>query len=325
MKNFIFKINFKYFRRRRKQQKALAETKTYASRYLDTSGASSRAQLVTPLPPPNTNHGSISQSIHYPLTTTTFAQNMERYHRESRSDCDLHNNINYEHHTSVPYRNRSAMGYDVHRPYGTIDYSSRNYNHDRRRSLPKSFSDCDLCKRQVVGDEYQHYNEQDDNWHLENSMERRGEPRAYREKIKERFRERFSVRKIPDTDILPPPSTTVEYSTVLPRHQRCGSESNGQIHHLPFEYVPNENPKNVRTVEYKRNSSEERVAVGNNQARTTNDENGAANFTVKFYERDDDDSENRLDRCLHEAREVQEMSMRMSEQQHHFNRYQYRH
>jgi hypothetical protein len=311
----------------------LAEAKTYSSRYLDTSGTSSRAQLVTPLPPPNGSglgmathrHGSASQSLHYPLTTSSFAQNMERYHRESRSDFDLHHNIDYDHHTSMPYRNRSAMAYDGHRPYGTVDYPSRNYNANGRRSLPKSFSDCDLCKRQVVGEEYQqYYDEQDDNWRLENSMERRAEPQAYREKIKERIRERLTVRKIPDADILPPATaTTVEYSTVLPRHQRVGSD--GQAQHLPFEYTPNENPKNVRSVEYKRNSSEERVAVGNNQARSINDDNGATNFTVKFYDRDDEDSENRLDRCLHEAREVQEMSMRMSEQQQqqHFNRHQY--
>ncbi|CAF1351444.1 unnamed protein product [Adineta steineri] len=326
------------FQRRRKQQKALGTigAKNLTSRYLDTSGTSSRAQLVTPLPPPPPNnpglnsyrHTSVSQSTHYPITNTSFAQNMERYHRESRSDYDLHHNsmngIDYDYHTSVPYRSHTSMSNVIRRPYGTIDY---NMNHPpRRRSLPKSFSDCDLCKRQVLSEEYQDYYNNDDNWHLENTLERCTEPKAYREKIKERFRERLTVRKIPHTDILPP-STTVEYSTVLPRNQRIGSETNRQNHHLPFEYIPNENSKNVRTVEYKRNSNEEHVAIGNNQQRTINDgDNGTSNFTVKFYEQDDDEINNRLDRCLHEAREIQEMSMRMSEQQHSsFNSHQYHH
>ena len=46
---------------------------------------------------------------------------------------------------------------------------------------------------------------------------------------------------------------------------------------------------------------------------------------LQFYEHnDEDDTINRLDRRLHEPREVQEMSMRMSEQQH-FNGHQYHH
>ena len=55
------------------------------------------------------------------------------------------------------------------------------------------------------------------------------------------------------------------------------------------------------------------MSVGNCQQRGINDESMTSNFTVKFYEHDDEDD---FDRCLHEAREVQEMSMRMSEQQH---------
>jgi hypothetical protein len=313
-----------------------------SSRYLDANGTSSRAQLVTPLPNPNGNgthssrrRGSVSQSLHHPLSNSSFAQNMERYHRSSQSDYDLHHNsmgdINYGHHASIPSRSRPTTSNGNYRGYGTLDYSSYNYDGNRRRSLPKSFSDCDLCKRRVIDEEYQqHYNEQDDNWRLENSLDRRvtpSEPRAYREKIKERFRDRLSVRQIPDTDILPPSTTTVEYSTVLPRHQRNGSESNrsnGSIHHLPFEYIPNENPNNIRTNEHKRNLSQERMATGNHQAHTTNDENGTKNVTVKFYQHDDDDeTKNRMDRSLHEAREVQEMSMRMNEQ--HFNRHQYHH
>ncbi|CAF0897213.1 unnamed protein product [Rotaria sp. Silwood1] len=347
---FIIIVLGLLFHRRRKQQKTLHNitSKNLSSRYLETSGTSSRAQLVTPLPPPIINDpgidtrccASTTQTIHYPLSTSSFAKNMERYHRESRSDFDLHqssmNGVDYGCHASIPSRNRVTMTNGIHRPYGTIDYSSINNNVHRRRSLPKSFSDCNLCKQQVYSEEYQHYyDEEGDNWHMENSKEQQIEPRNYREKIKERFRERLTVRKIPDSDILPPPITTVEYSTILPRHQRIGSQSNrtnGQVHHLPFQYIPNENSKNIRTVEYKRNSSQERVAVGSNQQHSINDENGTTNFTVKFYERDDDDdaAENQLDRCLHEAREVQEMSMRMSEQQQqqqqqqqHFNRYQY--
>ncbi|CAF1125020.1 unnamed protein product [Adineta ricciae] len=323
------------FQRRRKQRKALdsLNSKTTTSRYLDTSGTSSRAQLVTPLPPPSGTgmstyrRSTLTRSTNHPIYNSSFAQNMERYHRESRSDFDLHHNsiygTDYSHHSSMPYRSRTPLANQSYRPYGTIDYSGRNYNANqhRRRSLPKSFSDCDLCKRHVFTQEYQHYYDEDDNWRLENSVERRAEPRPYREKLKERFRERLTVRHVPDSDALP--SSSVEYSTILPRHQRISSESARGVQHLPFEYIPNDNSKNVRTVEYKRNSNQEHVAIGNNQHRGLNDESGTSNFTVKFYERDDDDDElnTRLDRCLHETREVQEMSMRMSEQQS-FNRHQ---
>src|SRR5262249_36859305 len=159
------------------------------------------------------------------------------------SDFDLHQNndggIDIRHHASIPYRIRPTISNDNLRGYGTIDYSSYNYDGNRqRRSLPKSFSDCDLCKQRVLNEEYQQYcNEQDDNWHLENSMERKGEPRAYRDKIKDRFRERVVPRQIPDTEVLPSSTSAVEYSTVLPRHQRIASESNrsnAPVHHLPF-------------------------------------------------------------------------------------------
>jgi hypothetical protein len=334
-------ISFLCFRRRRKQQKLVQEIgKTnVSSRYLDASGTSSRAQLVTPLPPPNGNgvihdtHSSrpranISQSTHYPLSSSSFAQNAERYHRDSRSDFDVHHNssggIDYRHHASIPYRVRPTTSNGNFRGYSTIDHTS--YNPDasyRRRAIPKSFSDCDLCKRRVIDEEHkQYYNEHDDNWQLGNTIERRAEPRAYRDKIKERVRERLTVRQIPDTDVLP--TSTVEYSTVLPRHQRIASESNrsdGPVHHLPFEYIPNENPNHIRTVEFKRNPSQERLSMGNNQQHLSTDENGS---TKKFYERNDDDTINRLDRRLHEPREIQEMSMRMNEQQN-MNRQQYYH
>lgn len=293
---------------------ASATTKDYSARYLDTSGASSRTQIVTP--PTNTGpivntyrRATSSQNI----SNSQFAQNMDRYHRESSSEYDLH-------HGSVPYRTRTVMTNISYRPYGTMDYSSSN--HHRRRSLPRSFSDCDLCKGQAFNEECQQYYDENDNWHFENTLERRGQPKSYRERIKERFRERVAVRRVPDTDVLPPPTTTVEYTTVLPRRQRRPSEPSRVVQHLPFEYIPNDN---VRTVEYKRNSSQERVSVGNNQTRGLSEDNGATNYTVKFYERDhdeDNDIDNRLDRCLHEAREVQEMSVRMSEQ-HHFNRQQH--
>ena len=261
------------------------------------------------------------------MPTSSFAQNTERYYRESQSDFDLHHNslngIDYRHHASIPYRVRPTTSTGNYRGYDTVDYGSYNYDGNRRRSLPKSFSDCDLCKRRVINEEYQqYYNEQDDSCHLE----RRGETRSPRDKIKERFRERLTVRQNTDNDVLPSSATTtVEYSTVLPRQQRITSESNAPVHHLPFEYIPNENPNNIRTVEFKRNLSQERLPIGNNQQQCiTSDENGTTNFTVKFYERDDDDnnnnSTNRFDRCLHDAREVH----RMNEQQN-FNRHQYYH
>ncbi|CAF2789708.1 unnamed protein product [Rotaria sp. Silwood2] len=335
------------FRRRRKQQKVLEDiTNTnVSSRYLDASGASSRVQLVPSLSSQNGNStvhdtypsprcASISQSAHRSLSSSPFAQNMERYYRDSRSDFDLYHNsldgIDYRYHAPIPYRARSATSNGNYRGYGTIDHCSFNYDLNRhRRSLPKSFSDCNLCKRRVVNEEYQQYfNEQDDNWHLENSLEKRTEPRTYRDKIKERFRERSATRQNPDNDIPPSPSTTVEYSTILPRHQRIASESNcsnGPVRHLPFEYIPNETPSNIRNMEFKRNLSQDRLATGNNQQHVTNDESGTNNFTMKFYDRDDDDdTRNDLDRYLHERREVQQMSMKMNGQQN-LNRPQYYH
>jgi hypothetical protein len=145
-------------------------------------------------------------------------------------------------------------------------------------------------------------------------------PQVYREKIHERYREHRTVRPMVDCNGVSSSNTTADYSTVMPRHHRTIDASsrslNEPVHHLPFEYVPNENVANARTVEYQRNRNEERVAVGRTQPATTHDEFGTTNFTVKFYEHDDErnDLEHRLDRCLHEAREVQEMSMRMSEQ-----------
>ena len=238
---------------------------------------------------------------------------MERYHRESRSDFDLHQSAM----SGIDYHHRAA---NLNRAYGTMDYGARSssMDHHRRRSLPKSFSDCDLCRRRVQTEDYRDYyhEDQDDNWRLENSVDRRaaaasgGEARAYREKIKERFRERLSMRQ--------EANGTVEYSTVLPRHQRLTSASAGGVQHLPFEYIPPEKASNVRTVEYKCNANEERFAVGQ---QSSADESGTSNFTVKFYQHDDDnDEQEELERCLHEAREVQELSMRMTEQQH-FNRH----
>ena len=315
---------------------------------------SSRAQLVTPLPVPLSGGGgmitrsshrltSASQTIHYPLPSPSFARNMERYHRESRSDFDLHHSamsgVDYRPVPSLPYYSRSTFANGVNRAYGTMDCVSRSDMSDRRRSLPKSFSDCDICKRRVYAEEYQNYQEEEsDNWRLENSMGRRAASpvdfsRPYRERVKERFRERLIVRKVPDSDPLVASSGTVEYSTVMPRNQRISSESNrsniGPVHHLPFEYTPNDTTHQARSTEHKRYSSEERLSFANQQQQTTGDERGSANFTVKFYERDDDeeedDLEKRLDRCLHEAREVQEMSMRMSEQQQYLGRNQYHH
>ncbi len=332
-----------YFRRRRKQRKLLgAIGKTsLSSRYLDASGASSRAQLVTPLPPPppSTTTGTlrptnISQNVHYPLSNPSFAQNMERYYRESRSEFDLHHNniggIDYRHHASIPYRIRPTISNDNYRGYGTIDYSSNSYDGNRqRRSLPKSFSDCDLCKRRIINEEYQQYfNEQDDNWRLENTIDRRAEPRTYRDKIKERVRDRVTTRQIPDSEILPSSTPTVEYSTVLPRHQRIVSESNhstGPARHLPVEYISNENPNHIRTNEFKRNASQERLGISTNPKNIVNAESNTSNLPGKYYDRDDDDdTKTHFNRHLHDTREIQEMSMRMNDQQN-FNRHQYYH
>ncbi|CAF0844491.1 unnamed protein product [Adineta steineri] len=327
--------------RRRKQQKLSGTIgqPNISPRYLDTSGASSRVQLVTPLPPPNSNkiihdsylsrrRPSLSPSTHHSQPPSSFAQNTERYHRESRSDHDLHNDnidrIDYRHHASIPYRIRPTTINDNYRGYGTMDHapykSERNYH---RRSIPKSFSDCDLCKRRVINEEYQQYlNEYDDNWRLKNTVERKVEPRPYRDKIKERVRERLTVRQISDGDVLPS-TTTVEYSTILPRHQRITSESNrsnGPVHHLPFEYIPND----IRTPEFKRNTSQERLATENNHPRMFNNESGTTIFTTKFYENDDNDTIHRINKRLREPREIQEMSLRMNEQQN-MNKNQYYH
>ncbi|CAF3366042.1 unnamed protein product [Rotaria sp. Silwood1] len=336
------------FRRRRKQQKVIEDiaNTNISSRYLDASGTSSRVQLVPSLSPtngsgiihdscPSPRRASTSQSTHRSLSSSPFAQNMERYYRDSRSDFDLHHysldGLDYRDHASIPYRTRSTTLNGNYRGYGTIDQSSFNYDTNRhRRSLPKSFSDCNLCKRRVINEEYQQYfNEQDDNWHLENTLEQRIEPRTYRDKIKERFRDHSTVRPNSDNDIPPSPSTTVEYSTILPRHQRIVSESNrsnGPVRHLPFEYIPNETPSNTRTMEFKRSRSQDCLTTGNNQQHATNNESGTTNFTMKFYDRDDDDdnTKNHFDRRLHEGREFSQMSMRTNGQPN-FNRHQYYH
>ncbi|CAF0995267.1 unnamed protein product [Rotaria sordida] len=339
------------FRRRRKKQKVLENiTNTnLSSHYLDVNGTSSRVQLVPSLSPPNGNstihdtypsprRTNTPQSTYRSLSSSPFPQNRERCYRETRSDFDLYHNsldgIDYCYPVTTPYRTRPTTSNDNYRGYGTIDHSSFNYDINRHhRSLPKSFSDCNLCKRRVVNEEYQQYfNEQDDNWHFKNTLEQRTEPRTSRDKIKERFRERSTSRQISDNDLTPSPSTTVEYSTILPRHQRIASESNRSnepVRHLPFEYIPNETPTNIRKMGFKQNLSQDHLATGNNQQHVTNDDSGTTNFTMKFYERgdnddDDDNTKNHFDRCLHEGREVQQMSMRMNGQQN-LNRHPYYH
>ena len=244
--------------------------------------------MVTPYPPaPNLGADSLTrtQSIRYPQHGS---QNFDRYHRESRSDQNLHR---------ADFRPYPMTNNGVHpRGYETMDYPG--YQTDvvrrsrQRRPLPKSFSDCDLCKRRVFNEEYSNYasdQEQNENYPWRDSLDREEstrEPRTYREKIKERFRERLTVRHIPDTDL---PSSP-------PRQ------------HLPFDYHSMTNPNHVRTVEYQRNAGDERLTVGN-QHHPNHDESGATNFTVKFYQNEND----RIDRSFREAKEVQEMSMRMNE------------
>lgn len=249
---------------------------------------------------------STSHGPHHLPPSSSFAQSPERYYRESRSDFDLHqsggNGIDYRHHASITNRVRPATLADPYRGYGTIDHAS--YNRDRThqtRPIPKSFSDCDLCKRRVIDEEHQQY--VDENWRLENTGERRAEPRPYRDKIKERVRERLTVRQTPDEDVISP--APVEYSTVLPRHQRIAS---GALQTLPFEYIPSEPTNRLRT----RSSSQEPMG-------TT--ESGTSVYTRKFYERDGNDT---LARHYQTPREVQELSVRMNEP-HNVNRHPYFH
>ncbi|CAF1036512.1 unnamed protein product, partial [Didymodactylos carnosus] len=403
---------------RRRRQRFQKNT----TRYFDNGGISSRAQLVTPIP---VTQRSSSTVLHRSGTSsggglginssdtsrTSFARNMDKYRKESRSDYDLHDNyaqgirneyFNWGHH---PHR-RSNQFQTMH------DFRSSDQH---RRSLPKSFSDCELCKRRVAEEEgrYRSFD------HLSPRMERMALPnlfnrnewhrrtgdditryqrrefgdwrldppsshnfgqiessslsspprRTYREKIKERFRERLTHRKHFGNENEDPINETyrnqvhdgvdnkqfyhnsssqgrksmrravrsstadlidrqnVEYSTVLPRHirQRTHSESNvvsspsagvnGHVRHLPVEYI-NE-PKNMRTVEYRRNSSLERLTIGGDRMTTNNygngnsnsnhvresDDNGTTNFTVKLYDHDD----------ARDEREIQEMSVKMNE------------
>lgn len=304
---------------------------------MDASGTSSRVQLVPSLlSPPGVNNNlhetylprhrsSLSESFHHPLPTSSYIQNMDQYYRENQNDFDLHQNgfdgINYRHHSSIPYRLRSLPLNDNNKGYGTMDYSSFNYDINRhRRSLPKSFSDCNLCKRRVADEEYQQYlNGQDDNWQFGSTFDRRAEQRTYRDKIKDRSRERSTAQQSPGSDGATRSSaTTVEYSTVLPRQQRINSEaarSNGPVHHLPFEYVQNEPSNNIHKIEFKRNLSQSRLTTGNTQQYIPVDESGVTNMTMRFYEHDDNDTKHYPDQPSRDGREVQEMSMRMNEQQ----------
>ena len=283
------------------------------SRYLDTSGASSRAQLVPPIsaPPvrsfhstdPNFNHSPHHRlnASYRPSINPSFSPNLNRSPRASRSDFDL------RHHASIPYRVRSTTTDDNPRGYGTMDYPSNHFGpNNLRRSLPKSFSDCDLCKQRIVDEEYQRYNnDKEENWHTQNStIDRRTEPKVYQDKVKEHFRERVTTRPISDSEILPA-APAVEYSTVLPRHQRMHNESSGFAHHLPVEYIPNE---------FSRSLNEEHAGINN--------ENRTANYTVKYYERDDEDdsARNHFQRRSHDsARESQQMSMRMNDRHQYYH------
>lgn len=314
------------FRRRRKQRKLLGDTgkPPVSSRYLDGTGTSSRAQLVPPMSaaPPlrsfhstDPNFSSFSQNrlnaSYRPSMHPSFSPNLNRSPRASRSDFDLRQNdlpgIDYRHHASIPYRVRSMTTNDNPRGYGTMDHPSNHFGpNNLRRSLPKSFSDCDLCKQRIVNEEYQRYNnDQEESWHAQNlSIDRRAEPKVYQDKVKEHFRERVTTRPIADSELLPSP-TAVEYSTVLPRHQRMHNESSGFAHHLPVEYIPNEFP---------RGSNEEHAGMNN--------ENRTASYTVKYYERDDEDDSARnyfQRRSQDSTRESQQMSMRMNDRHQYYH------
>ena len=188
-------------RRRRKQKKILEN--------IGKSELLSHVQLVRP--------GSYPHHGNPLMADNSFAQNFERYSRSSRSEFDL--------------------------PQASMRPSISNENlptsSQFRRSLPKSFSDCDLCKKRV---------------------------------LKEEFDER------------PHTTSTVEYSTVLPRHQRMASDPNHQqpVRHLPFEYIPNDRS------------------------------NFHEDYAVKFYNNHNQD-------YLHDPREVQQMSMKINDKHQYFH------
>ena len=103
-------------RRRRKQKKILEN--------IGKSELLSHVQLVRP--------GSYPHHGNPLMADNSFAQNFERYSRSSRSEFDL--------------------------PQASMRPSISNENlptsSQFRRSLPKSFSDCDLCKKRVLKEEF---------------------------------------------------------------------------------------------------------------------------------------------------------------------------
>lgn len=245
---------------------------------------------------------------HPSMSSPTFARNMERFHRESRSDFNLHENPT----NSIDYRSRT---FDY--PFYNDDFSRRAR---QRRSLPKSFSDCDLCKRRVLNEDFEMNSidgEQNENFSWKNSPRH---VRPYREKLKERVRERLTIRNLGEDERFSSCLTST-----LPHSTRMTTSSQ----QLPFEYIPNDSTNPVRTVEYQRNGTNERFSVDNRRSKYSMNENddGTTNFSVKFYPTDQtnptDPRKDYHERSFNDAKEVQEMSMKMNEQIPYSNRYSY--
>jgi hypothetical protein len=199
-----------------------------------------------------------------------------------------------------------------------MDYPRRDRQPTRaqhyRRALPKSFSNCDLCQRGVADEEHPTNSVdrvRDARCHWQKSLERQ-EPRTYRQKIKERVRERLTARQLPDNGPL-----STDQSSIRPLHQRAASDSRGGngSRHLPFEYVPYETTNAGRAGTYSRHAADEHPSTNNPMSCTNNGEDDDTNFTVTFYphERTHSGARNAsLDRSFDDANEVQEMSLRIN-------------
>lgn len=248
----------------------------------------------------------------------SFARSYDRYQRESQSDYNLHQSAM----RAMDYYGQPS-NIDLHRRgYDTMNYARTqddlSHSYRRRRSLPKSFSDCNLCRRSMFNEDYLGDDEQFQNWQRHKSLEQRemtDDARVYRENVKERFRERLTVRQIPDTDVLPVTTKAIEYTTVVPsQSQRMNGSIRMRGSHcqLPVEYIPNENRNR-----YQRNASNECLSTFNHQQYTMADEYLNRINANRIYQNQDDHFDARrefFDRSYDDTNEVQELSMRLHEQ-----------
>ena len=272
----------------------------------------------------------------YPAPATHgFAENLERYHQGSQSDYNLHQNTL----RSMDYRAYPSSHDVQRRGYGTVTYSTTQDDSARpyrqRRALPKSFSDCDLCRRSMISEDYPSYlteDEQTENWQWQKSLqseESTRESRGYRERIKERFRERLTVRQMADSDALPTSTKIIEYGSVIPSHQRSTHESahlRSSQRQIPFQYIPNENRNTLNKNQYQGHTASEGLSMANHHQYLAENEHFRSNLTDRFYPSESSQSDVRrdfVDRSFHDAKEVQELSMRLHEHLPHSNRCQY--